>query len=51
MVRVCVDLGMMVVTEGVETAAERDMLVTLGCDVLQGYLFGRPQRGFAPVVF
>jgi EAL domain-containing protein (putative c-di-GMP-specific phosphodiesterase class I) len=51
MVRVCVDLGMLVVTEGVETTSERDTLVSLGCDVLQGYLFSRPQRGFAPVVF
>jgi EAL domain-containing protein (putative c-di-GMP-specific phosphodiesterase class I) len=51
MVRVCVDLGMIVVTEGVETVPERDTLVSLGCDVLQGYLYGRPQRGFAPVVF
>lgn len=49
MVRVCVDLGMLVVTEGVETAAERDTLVSLGCDVLQGYLFGRPERHFAAV--
>lgn len=49
MVRVCVDLGMLVVTEGVETAAERDTLVGLGCDALQGYLFGRPQREFENV--
>lgn len=51
MVRVCEDLGMLVVTEGVETASERDTLVSLGCDALQGYLFGRPQRGFAAVTF
>jgi EAL domain-containing protein (putative c-di-GMP-specific phosphodiesterase class I)/ActR/RegA family two-component response regulator len=46
MARVCGDLGMIVVTEGVETSAERDTLVGLGCDVLQGYFFGRPQRSF-----
>ncbi|MBX7191897.1 MAG: EAL domain-containing protein [Sandaracinaceae bacterium] len=51
MVRVCLDLGMTVVTEGVETPAERDALVAVGCDVLQGYLYGRPTRGFATVTF
>jgi EAL domain-containing protein (putative c-di-GMP-specific phosphodiesterase class I) len=45
-VRLCDELGMMVVAEGVETAAERDTLAELGCDLLQGYLFGRPVRGF-----
>lgn len=48
---VCEGLGMRVVSEGVETAAERDALVALGCDVLQGYFFGRPQRGFVQVSF
>ena len=51
MARVCLDLGMLVVTEGVETVAERDTLTRLGCDVLQGYLFGRPERSFASVSF
>jgi len=35
-----------VVAEGVETPQERDALAGLGCDVLQGYLFARPGRGF-----
>lgn len=43
---VCKDLGYAVVGEGVETAAERDVLVDLGCDLLQGYRFGRPERPF-----
>lgn len=34
---------MEVVAEGVETAAQTDMLLQLGCIVGQGYHFGRPQ--------
>jgi len=40
----CAKLGSVVVSEGVETAHERDALVGLGCDVFQGYLFARPAR-------
>ena len=36
-------LNVEVVAEGVETEAQRDFLLTNGCDLLQGYLFGRPQ--------
>lgn len=42
----CADLGMQVVAEGVETAEERDAVVELGCDLLQGYHFARPGRAF-----
>jgi EAL domain-containing protein (putative c-di-GMP-specific phosphodiesterase class I) len=46
MKKLCDELGVLVVAEGVETVAERDMLAELGCDLLQGYLFARPERGF-----
>ncbi len=35
-------LDMRVVAEGVETEQQRQVLVQLGCDDLQGYLFARP---------
>lgn len=35
-------LELKVVAEGVETRAQLEMLQTLGCDAVQGYLFARP---------
>jgi EAL domain-containing protein (putative c-di-GMP-specific phosphodiesterase class I) len=49
MTSLCKELGMLVVAEGVETPAERDMLIELDCDLLQGFLFARPGRPFPEV--
>ncbi|RBM06206.1 EAL domain-containing protein [Novacetimonas cocois] len=35
-------LGMTVITEGVETEAQYELLESLHCDVMQGYLFAKP---------
>jgi PAS domain S-box-containing protein len=35
-------LGLTTVAEGVETQEQADMLVWLGCDMCQGWLYGRP---------
>lgn len=39
---VCADLGVLVVAEGIETAEERVVLADLGCQLAQGFFFGRP---------
>ena len=44
--RLCAELGILVVCEGVETAEERDALAELGCDLMQGYLFAKPGPAF-----
>jgi EAL domain-containing protein (putative c-di-GMP-specific phosphodiesterase class I) len=51
LLQLCNDLGIAVVGEGVETPAERQTLLDLGCDLLQGYLFGRPAAPFVVPVF
>lgn len=48
MTSLCSDLGITVVAESVETLEEARTCSSLGCDLLQGYLFGRPQSGFQP---
>jgi len=42
-VSMAADLELAVVTEGVETAEQADLLRRLGCVLLQGYAYGRPR--------
>jgi len=50
-VHLCRDLGIAAVAEGVETAQERDALEKIGCTLLQGYLFGKPEKPFSTPKF
>jgi EAL domain-containing protein (putative c-di-GMP-specific phosphodiesterase class I) len=43
------DMGMLVVAEGIETPEERDTVVALGCDLLQGFYFARPAPAFPTI--
>ncbi|RRA50496.1 EAL domain-containing protein [Acidipila sp. EB88] len=48
-------LGITTIAEGVETEEQASLLLYLGCDVVQGYFYGRPQpanhiRGFIDAV-
>jgi EAL domain-containing protein (putative c-di-GMP-specific phosphodiesterase class I) len=42
MIKMAHALGLKVVAEGVETEAQRDLLLALNCDELQGYLYAKP---------
>ena len=48
-VSLCRELRIEIIAEGVETEAERDCVLSLGCDLLQGFLFARPGRPFPEV--
>jgi len=50
-VSLCQEMEMLPVAEGVETAAERDVLAAMGCDLFQGYLFARPSSTFYQPAF
>lgn len=42
----CVGMGVELVAEGIETAEERECVAALGIDLLQGFLFSRPNLEF-----
>jgi EAL domain-containing protein (putative c-di-GMP-specific phosphodiesterase class I) len=47
---VCRALAVKLIAEGIETKAEMRTLRDLGIDLMQGYLFARPQLGVVPSV-
>jgi EAL domain-containing protein (putative c-di-GMP-specific phosphodiesterase class I) len=49
MVQLSHDMGKCIVGEGVESCDEADVLVQLGCDYLQGFLFAKPERQFPKI--
>ncbi|RMG13671.1 MAG: EAL domain-containing response regulator [Deltaproteobacteria bacterium] len=49
MARLCREMGVEMVVEGIETDAEREAVVELGGDLLQGYLFAKPGPAFPQV--
>ena len=51
LIQLCQEMKVEVVCEGIETPAERDVVVALGCDLLQGYLFAKPSRPFTDAAF
>jgi EAL domain-containing protein (putative c-di-GMP-specific phosphodiesterase class I) len=46
MIELCRDMRILVVGEGVETVDERNALVDMGCDLVQGYLLAKPGPAF-----
>jgi EAL domain-containing protein (putative c-di-GMP-specific phosphodiesterase class I) len=49
MATLCKEMGMRVVAEGVEVAEEGESVRSLGCDLVQGYLYAKPGPPFPPV--
>ncbi len=49
-VKMCAQLGVTVIAEGIETQAELDTLRALGVRYIQGYLFAKPGFEHLPVV-
>jgi len=47
----CRELGCRVVAEGIETHHELDAVIDAGVDLVQGFLFARPERRFAVPVW
>ena len=52
LVRLCEEMDIQVIAEGIETAGERDFLLDAGICLMQGYLFARPAfRSIAAVQY
>jgi EAL domain-containing protein (putative c-di-GMP-specific phosphodiesterase class I) len=51
MTSLCKEMKILVVAEGVEITQESDCVRRAGCDLVQGYLFGKPAPPFPSPVF
>lgn len=51
MVNLAKDMGTMVVGEGIECREERDALIDLGCDFLQGFYLAKPGAPFPDITW
>jgi len=51
MTALCKDMGITVIAEGIETVEERECLLGLGSELLQGYLLARPGRPFPDIAW
>jgi EAL domain-containing protein (putative c-di-GMP-specific phosphodiesterase class I) len=51
MIEMCKELGCIVTGEGIETVDERDVVASVGCDLMQGYLFAKPADPFTVPTF
>lgn len=51
MINLAKDMGTLVVGEGIECREERDALIDLGCDFLQGYLLAKPGPPFPDITW
>ena len=49
MTALCAEMRMQIVAEGIETEEERDCVTSLGCRLLQGYLFAKPGPPFPAI--
>jgi EAL domain-containing protein (putative c-di-GMP-specific phosphodiesterase class I) len=47
----CRELGLQVVAEGIETRAEREVVIECGCELIQGFLVAKPGRPFPTPVW
>ncbi|TXR51876.1 putative bifunctional diguanylate cyclase/phosphodiesterase [Reinekea thalattae] len=51
MINVAHRLGIGVIAEGVETLEQRDILLSMECDQIQGFLFGKPMNSVDATLF
>ncbi len=50
LIEICKDLNISCIAEGVETPENFAALLRTGCDLYQGYLFGKPDRALRPFI-